>query len=108
MIGKIQILNWTAVRGDLMLAVWFVRGAPDEPAHLPESELRRGEMGSNPTQAKGVLLFFLGSTLIAAGAAGDGSVAPLLAGLALVALSIAVFLKCKPWEDTERPGGIQR
>jgi len=25
-----------------------------------------------------------------------------------VAVSIAVFLKCKPWEDTERTGGIQR
>jgi len=91
-----------------MLAVWFARGAPGEPAYSPEGELRRGEMGANPTQAKGVLLFFLGSTLIAIGAAADGSVAPLLAGLALVALSIAVFLKCKPWEDTERTGGIQR
>jgi len=58
-------------------------------------------MGSNPTQAKGVALFFVAFTLIAAGLAADVSIIALLAGFAALAVSIALFLKCKPWEYNE-------
>lgn len=58
-------------------------------------------MGANPTQAKGVALFFIAITLIAAGLAADVSVVSLLAGLAALVASIVLFLKCKPWEYRE-------
>ena len=58
-------------------------------------------MGANPTQAKGVALFLIAFTLIAAGLAADVSIVALLAGLAALAASIALFLKCKPWEYRE-------
>jgi apolipoprotein N-acyltransferase len=58
-------------------------------------------MGSNPTQAQAVLLFLIGATLIFAGLAEYFGV--LLIGLGIVALagSVALFLKCKPWEQRE-------
>lgn len=58
-------------------------------------------MGSNPTQAKGVVLFLVGFTLIAAGLALDYSIISLLAGFVAVAIAIVLFLKCKPWEHRE-------
>ncbi len=58
-------------------------------------------MGANPTQAQAVVLFMVGFTLIAAGCAGNVAMAPLLGGLVLVAVSIGLFLKCKPWEHRE-------
>jgi hypothetical protein len=54
-------------------------------------------MGSNPTQAIGILLFFFGFVLIGLAFAGGG----LLAGvgaLVLLAASAYFFMKCKPWE----------
>ncbi len=58
-------------------------------------------MGANPTQAQGVALFFIAFTLIAIGLAADISIASLLLGLAFLAASIILFLKCKPWEHRE-------
>lgn len=58
-------------------------------------------MGANPTQAQGVLLFFLAFVLIAAGFASGGSLVLIGAGVAVLALSCMLFLKCKPWEHKE-------
>jgi hypothetical protein len=58
-------------------------------------------MGANPTQAQGVVLFFVAFILIAAGFAGDISILPLVIGLVFLAVSIARFVKCKPWEHNE-------
>jgi hypothetical protein len=58
-------------------------------------------MGANPTQAQGLCLFFIAFVLIAAGLAADISFMYLLLGLVLLAASIVLFLKCKPWEQAE-------
>ncbi len=58
-------------------------------------------MGANPTQAQAVALFLLAFTLIAAGLAADINYLYVLIGLALLAASVALFLKCKPWENAE-------
>jgi len=58
-------------------------------------------MGANPTQAQGVGLFLIAFVLIAAGLAADISFLYLLIGLAFLAASIVLFLKCKPWEQVE-------
>jgi len=58
-------------------------------------------MGANPTQAQGVALFFVAFTLIAAGLSADINYLYVLIGLALLAGSIGLFLKCKPWEHSE-------
>ena len=57
-------------------------------------------MGSNPTQALGVLFFLLAFALLAGAFAGGG----MLLGLGFVlclGASIFFFLKCKPWENKE-------
>ncbi len=56
-------------------------------------------MGSNPKQAQGFLLFTSGFTLTTAGFATGGNLLLLVAGVALLALSIWVFLRCKPLEE---------
>ena len=58
-------------------------------------------MGANSTQAQGVALFFIGFILISGGLAENISYLYLLLGLLLVGASIALFLKCKPWEHKE-------
>lgn len=58
-------------------------------------------MGANPTQARGLVLFFVGFTLIAAGLAADMNIIALLLGLASLAGATVLFLKCKPWERSE-------
>ena len=58
-------------------------------------------MGANPTQAQGVVLFFLAFVLIAAGLAAGGSIMYILIGLAVLAASCGLFMKCKPWEHRE-------
>ncbi len=59
-------------------------------------------MGSNSTQALGVTIFLASFVLIAAGMAMGGSVFLILAGLVLLGISMAVFLKAKPLEHEER------
>ena len=58
-------------------------------------------MGANPTQAQASALFFVAFTLIAAGLAEDIGFLWLGLGLAVLMASIALFLKCKPWESKE-------
>ena len=58
-------------------------------------------MGANPTQAQGIDLFLIAFILLAGGFAAGGSVMYILGGLALLAVSCGVFLKCKPWEQRE-------
>jgi len=58
-------------------------------------------MGANPTQAQAVALFLVAFTAIAAGLAADINYLFVLIGLALLAASIGLFLKCRPWEHNE-------
>ena len=58
-------------------------------------------MGANPTQAQAVVLFFIAFILIAGGLAAGGGIISILIGLALLAASCGLFLKCKPWEHRE-------
>jgi glucose dehydrogenase len=58
-------------------------------------------MGANPTQAQGVVLFFIAFILIAAGFASGGSIMYIAGGLVLLAVSCGLFIKCKPWEHRE-------
>lgn len=57
-------------------------------------------MGANSTQAIGVTAFLLGFTLLPVGLAGGGLLFYLLA-VGFVGASVAIFLKCKPLENTE-------
>jgi hypothetical protein len=58
-------------------------------------------MGANPTQAIGVLLFLVAFVLLAGAFAGGGM---LLALGFVVCLggSVAMFMKCKPWENQSK------
>jgi hypothetical protein len=58
-------------------------------------------MGANPTQAQGIILFFIAFILLAGGFAAGGSLMYILIGLAVLAGSCGLFLKCKPWEQRE-------
>jgi uncharacterized membrane protein len=57
-------------------------------------------MGANSTQAVGVSAFLIAFTLIAAGIAGGGIVVSLV-GVVLLAVSLGLFRKAKPWEEAE-------
>jgi len=57
-------------------------------------------MGANSTQGVGLTTFLIGFTLIAAGVAAGGILVSLV-GIVLVAVSLGVFLKAKPWETAE-------
>jgi hypothetical protein len=58
-------------------------------------------MGANPTQARAVVLFLIAFILISGGFAAGVSWLLMIVGLAVLAASIALFLKCKPWEQRE-------
>ncbi len=58
-------------------------------------------MGANSTQAQAVTLFLAGWVGIVGGLAGDINYLWLIIGLALVAGSVMLFLKCKSWEGKE-------
>jgi hypothetical protein len=58
-------------------------------------------MGANSTQAQGLALFFIAFVLIAGGLAENISFLYILVGLVSLGASIALFLKCKPWEHKE-------
>jgi hypothetical protein len=57
-------------------------------------------MGANSTQAVGVLVFLIGFTALPLGLA-TGSILYYVLSVALLGLSVGIFLKCKPWENTE-------
>ena len=58
-------------------------------------------MGANPTQAQALALFLVAFICIAGSFAAALNWLLMIVGLALLAASIGLFLKCKPWE-TER------
>ena len=58
-------------------------------------------MGSNPTQAKAVVLFLIAFTLISAGLAADVNYLLVLLGVLFLGASTMLFRKCKPWEHSE-------
>ncbi len=58
-------------------------------------------MGANPTQGQAVVLFLVAFTLMSVGIAREFSLIYFVPGLICLAASIALFLKCKPWEQTE-------
>ncbi|HXM96260.1 MAG TPA: hypothetical protein VOA64_18725 [Candidatus Dormibacteraeota bacterium] len=60
----------------------------------------RNVMGANRTQAVGIVTFLLAFTALS-GAIYSGKVVWYLAALALLAISIVFFRKCKPWENQE-------
>ena len=57
-------------------------------------------MGANPTQSQALILFLIAFVLLAAGMAGGGIIY-ILGFLIFLGASIALFLKCKPWEHQE-------
>ena len=57
-------------------------------------------MGANSTQAVGVTTFLLAFTALSVGLA-RGGVIYYLSTLALLGISVAIFIKCKPLEDAE-------
>jgi hypothetical protein len=58
-------------------------------------------MGTNPTQAYGVIAFFLAFVAIAGAFASGGNVVLVVLGIILLGVSVTISLKCKPWENTE-------
>ncbi|HLN01452.1 MAG TPA: hypothetical protein VK335_19345 [Bryobacteraceae bacterium] len=58
-------------------------------------------MGANPTQAYGVIVFFLAFVALAAAFALGGSTALLIIAVVLLGGAVAICLKCKPWENAE-------
>jgi hypothetical protein len=58
-------------------------------------------MGSNSTQALGVIVFVLAFVMMAAGAALGGNLLLILLAVALLAASVGIFLNVKPWENRE-------
>ena len=58
-------------------------------------------MGANSTQAQGLALFLIAFIMIAGGLAENVSYLYILLGLLSLGASIALFLKCKPWEHKE-------
>lgn len=57
-------------------------------------------MGANSTQAVGVLVFLLGWTALPVGIV-TGNIIFYLLTVALVGVSVGIFLKCKPLENAE-------
>jgi hypothetical protein len=57
-------------------------------------------MGANSTQAVGLTAFLIAFTLISAGMA-TSQILISLVGVILLAVSLGVFRKAKPWEEAE-------
>jgi hypothetical protein len=55
-------------------------------------------MGANPTQAVGITLFLIAFVLLA-GALAGGGILYFLGFLVSLGISIAMFMKAKPWEN---------
>jgi len=58
-------------------------------------------MGANPTQAFGVIVFFLAFVALAGAFAMGGSILLLIVAVVLLGGAIAICLKCKPWEEAQ-------
>ena len=59
-------------------------------------------MGANATQGWAILLFLVAFTFLAGAMFAGGNILFVLLFLVCVGASIALFLKCKPWEHTEK------
>jgi hypothetical protein len=55
-------------------------------------------MGANSTQAIGITLFLIAFVLLA-GAMAGGGILYVVGFLILLGISVAMFMKAKPWED---------
>jgi hypothetical protein len=60
-------------------------------------------MGANSTQGTAVLAFLAGATVVPMSVF-FGGIVTIVVGLALIGVSIALFQKCKPWENAENGG----
>jgi hypothetical protein len=60
-------------------------------------------MGANSTQAVAIVAFLLGATAVPT-AVFFGGIVMVLIGVALLAVSVVMFQKCKPWENAENGG----
>jgi hypothetical protein len=78
----------------------LVHGAPDATLHSQNSKLEVTKVGANPTQSQALMLFLIAFTLLAVAMAGGGIIY-LLGFLVFLGASIALFVKCKPWEHQE-------
>ena len=58
-------------------------------------------MGANSTQGVALLLFLVGFTFLSGAMFTGGNIVFLLLFAVSIAASIALFLKCKPWEHME-------
>ena len=58
-------------------------------------------MGANSTQGLAILLFLIAFTFLSGAMFTGGSIVYLLLFAVSLASSIALFLKCKPWEHKE-------
>ena len=58
-------------------------------------------MGANPTQAYGVIAFLLAFVAIAACFASGGSILWVVVAILLLGVSVAISVKCKPWENAK-------
>jgi hypothetical protein len=58
-------------------------------------------MGANPTQAYGVIAFYLAFVAIAGCFASGGNILWVVVAIVLLGVSVAISLKCKPWEDAK-------
>jgi len=59
-------------------------------------------MGANPTQGIAVLLFLLAFTCLGIAMYSGGNIVFLLLTVVFAGVSVSMFLKCKPWEDSEK------
>jgi hypothetical protein len=58
-------------------------------------------MGANPTQALALLVFLVGSILLAAGLRVGGSIPLIIVGIVVTAASIPIFLMAKRIQTAE-------
>ncbi len=58
-------------------------------------------MGANPTQAYGFIVFFLSFVALAGAFASGGNIMLVVVAILLLGVSVAISLKCKPWENNE-------
>jgi hypothetical protein len=58
-------------------------------------------VGANPTQALAFAVFLIAFVLLAVSFATGGNIVAILGFVAALGASVALFLKCKPWEHLE-------
>lgn len=61
-------------------------------------------MGANPTQALGITTFLLAFTALSAALFKGVSILLFVLAVALLAVAVGIFLRCKPLENTGNGG----